>query len=146
MRKLIPVLTLLLIACGCSKTNNSTVKKPIQGNAKLKENNNTLIEIDGVLQLGQAPDTKDGMAPYVNFKEKLYYLNLTTKQTELFLGKAVYVKGNFELIPFPGVLYISKKEMENSSIVPQGIIYNDKSEYEKYKNYYYSGSVTIKLR
>ena len=137
---------LLYTAVSCSKANNSTAEKTSQGNAKLKENNNKLIGIDGVLQLGHRPGTKDGMAPYVNFKEKLYYLNLTKKQTEIFLDKTVYVKANFELKPFPGVIYISKREMENSFRVPQGIIYTDKSEYEKYKNYYYSESVTIKLK
>ena len=124
--------TIFALLVSCSET-----KKLDDISSLSKHDGQSDQGIEGVLELGHKPGTKDSTAYYIKHDKKKYYFIHEIANLDSYENKRLFVSGEFEEKDFPGVIYIKESDLNDSDfVVPQGLIYSDREEYEENRTYY----------
>ena len=130
------------LTVSCSET-----KKQDEANPTTKQDGQNDQPIEGRLELGHKPGTKDSTAYFIKYGNKKYYFMDEVANLDSYQDKRLFVSGDFEEKDFPGVIYIKESDLHDRDfIVPQGIIYSDREEYEENRTYYQIIDPVIKIK
>jgi len=136
------LLTPIILTVSCKKTEETS-----SSSIRIEKEENGNKSIEGRLELGHKPGTKDSTAYYITFGKKRYYFMDGVPDLESYKDKDLVVEGEFVLKDFPGVFYMNKSDLPTGNHpVPQGLMHTDKEEYEENKTYFQIMNPVLKIR